>query len=120
MLVPRPGSSAPIGGPRRCGRTSNSRSACLNPCNTSKRQSLKFVNDQRMRICPLSSYSSCDADFQEPTRLAKWLDAQEEVAAILKRSGDDEDARQLRREILIHSILLDIILDQLLVYHGNE
>jgi hypothetical protein len=79
-----------------------------------------LVKAERIRVCAESPIPTCDCDFDIPARFAAWLDAQEERATTLEKSGEKQNALKVRRQILAYAVMLDIWLDRLIVLHRNK
>ena len=79
-----------------------------------------LVKTERIRVCAESPIPTCDCDFDMPARLAAWLDAQEERATTFEKSGEEQNALKVRRQILAYAVMLDIWLDRLIVLHRKK
>jgi len=80
-----------------------------NPTEASREATFSnIVNDERLRICAGSAIPTCNKDFDRPIHLAEWLDAEEERAVEIEKTGDEKAAQELRIQILSYAAMLDI------------
>ena len=81
---------------------------------------LGLVKSKITLICAAFPIPTCENDFESCVRFAEWLDAEEERAIMLEKSGDEPSAKKLRFEILQHAALLDIHVESIRSQHRTK
>jgi hypothetical protein len=79
-----------------------------------------IVNDERLRVCAGSAIPTCNKDFDKPILFAEWLDAEEERAIAIEKTGDEKAAQELRIQILSYAAMLDIWMEQIRLLHRKD
>jgi hypothetical protein len=79
-----------------------------------------IVKNERLRVCAGTPISTCNSDFDIPALLAEWLDAEEERATMMDKSGEEETAQEVRMQILSDAAMLDIWMDQIRLLHRKN
>jgi hypothetical protein len=76
-----------------------------------------IVKNERLRVCAGPAISRCSIDFDGPTLFAEWLDAEEERAIAIEKTGDEKAAQEVRIQILSYAAMLDIWMEQIRLSH---
>jgi hypothetical protein len=79
-----------------------------------------IVKKERFHICANSPIQTCNDDFDKPALFAEWLDAQEDRAIAIEKSGDEKTAHEVRIQILSYAAMLDIWMDQIRLLHRKN
>lgn len=79
-----------------------------------------IVKKERLHICSDSPIQTCNSDFDEPVLFAEWLDAEEDRAIAIEKSGDQKTAHEVRIQILSYAAMLDIWMDQIRLFHRKN
>jgi hypothetical protein len=79
-----------------------------------------IVKNERLGVCAGSAIPTCNNDFDGPTLLAEWLDAEEERAIAIEKAGDEKAAQEVRIQILSYAAMLDIWIEQIRLFHRKD
>src|SRR5262245_23153643 len=79
-----------------------------------------IIKKERLHICANSPIQTCNDDFDKPALFAEWLDAQEDRATAIEKSGDEKAAHEVRIQILSYAAMLDILMDQIRLLHSKN
>jgi len=79
-----------------------------------------IVNKERLRVCADSAIPTCNKDFDRPALLAEWLDAEEERAIAIEKTGDEKAAQEVRIHILSYAAMLDVWMEQIRFFHHKD
>jgi hypothetical protein len=79
-----------------------------------------IVRKERSHVCADSPIQTCNSDFDKPVLFAEWLDAEEDRAIAIEKSGDEKTAHEVRIQILSYAAMLDIWMDQIRLLHRKN
>jgi hypothetical protein len=79
-----------------------------------------IVKKERLHVCAASPIQTCNSDFDKPALFAEWLDAEEDRAIAIEKSGDERTAHGVRIQILSYAAMLDIWMDQIRLLHRKN
>lgn len=79
-----------------------------------------IVKKERLHVCADSPIQTCNSDFDKPALFAEWLDAEEDRAIVVEKSGGEKTAQEVRIQILSYAAMLDIWMEQIRLLHRKK